>query len=99
MTIRNLEYLLKPRSIALVGASTRPGSVGLITARNLRAGGFAGPVWLVNPKYRSIRGRIAIRQSPRCPLHPTSKSSSHRRKLSPNWSSNSEPKGRAQLSS
>lgn len=57
MTIRNLEYLLKPRSIALVGASTRPGSVGLITARNLRAGGFAGPVWLVNPKYRSIEGQ------------------------------------------
>jgi acetyltransferase len=30
---------------------------GLITARNLRAGGFAGPVWLVNPKYRSIEGQ------------------------------------------
>src|SRR5437763_15979592 len=57
MTVRNLEYLLKPRSIALVGASAKPGSVGLITARNLRAGGFAGPVWLVNPKYRSIEGQ------------------------------------------
>ena len=57
MTIRNLQYLLKLRSIALVGASTRPRSVGLITARNLRAGGFAGPVWLVNPKYRSIEGQ------------------------------------------
>ena len=57
MTVRNLEYLLKPGSIALVGASTRPGSVGLITARNLRAGGFAGPIWLVNPKYRSIDGQ------------------------------------------
>jgi acetyltransferase len=29
----------------------------LITARNLRAGGFAGPIWLVNPKYRSIEGQ------------------------------------------
>ena len=57
MTIRNFEYLLKPRSIALVGASTKTGSVGLITARNLRAGGFAGPLWLVNPKYRSIEGQ------------------------------------------
>ena len=57
MTIRNLEYLLKPRSIVLVGASAQPGSVGLITARNLRAGGFTGPLWLVNPKYASIEGQ------------------------------------------
>jgi acetyltransferase len=57
MTIRNLDHLLKPRSIALVGASPKPGSVGLITARNLRAGGFAGPIWLVNRKYESIEGQ------------------------------------------
>lgn len=56
MTIRNLEALLAPRSLALIGASTRPGSVGLITARNLAKGGFAGPVWLVNPKHRQIEG-------------------------------------------
>jgi acetyltransferase len=57
MTIRNLDYVLKPRSIALVGASPQAGSVGLITSRNLRSGGFAGPIWLVNPKYRSIEGQ------------------------------------------
>lgn len=57
MTIRNLELLLKPRSIALVGASTKSGSVGSITASNLRTGGFAGPVWLINPKYTSIEGQ------------------------------------------
>ncbi|HSR82471.1 MAG TPA: acetate--CoA ligase family protein, partial [Hyphomicrobiaceae bacterium] len=57
MTIRNLDCLLKPRAIALVGASPKAGSVGLITSRNLRAGGFSGPVWLVNPKYRSIEGQ------------------------------------------
>src|SRR6266446_2994896 len=56
MTIRNFEFMMRPRSVALIGASKRPGSVGLITARNLRAGGFAGPVWLVNPKHRSIEG-------------------------------------------
>jgi acetyltransferase len=56
MTIRNFQFLLRPRSVALIGASTRPGSVGLITARNLLAGGFAGPIWLVNPKYGSIEG-------------------------------------------
>lgn len=47
MTIRNFEFLLRPRSVALVGASARPGSVGMITARNLLAGGFTGPISFV----------------------------------------------------
>jgi acetyltransferase len=54
MTIRNFDCLLRPRSVALIGASTKAGSVGLISARNLLRGGFAGPVWLVNPKYSAI---------------------------------------------
>jgi acetyltransferase len=57
MTIRNFDALLAPRSVALIGASTRPGSVGLIAARNLLSGGFAGPVWLVNPKHSRIEGQ------------------------------------------
>jgi acetyltransferase len=56
MTIRNFQFLLRPQSVALIGASTRPGSVGLITARNLLASGFAGPVWFVNPKHGAIEG-------------------------------------------
>jgi len=56
MTIRNFDFLLRPQSVALIGASTRPDSVGLITARNLLAGGFSGPVWLVNAKYSAIEG-------------------------------------------
>src|SRR5262245_53649860 len=62
MTIRNLDRLLAPKSVALIGASREEGSVGLITARNLLRGGFAGPVWLVNPKYRDIEGH---------PCHPS----------------------------
>jgi len=57
MTIRNLEHLLAPKSVALIGASVKDASVGLITARNLVRGGFGGPVWLVNPKYRQIEGQ------------------------------------------
>ena len=56
MTIRNLEKLLAPRSVALVGASDQPGSVGAIIARNLLRGGFAGPIYFVNPRHRSIDG-------------------------------------------
>ena len=57
MTIRNFERLLAPRSVALIGASTRPGSVGNIVACNLLAGGFRGPVALVNPRRGEIAGR------------------------------------------
>jgi len=56
MTIRNLDALMTPRSVALIGASPRPGSVGNTIARNLIAGGFKGPISLVNPKYTTIEG-------------------------------------------
>ena len=56
MTIRNLERLLAPRSVAFVGASPEPRTVGSIVAHNLLRGGFAGPIWLVNPRHRSIDG-------------------------------------------
>ena len=41
MTIRNFQFLLQPRSVALIGAGTRAGSVGLITSRNLLRGAAA----------------------------------------------------------
>lgn len=57
MTIRNFDKLLTPKSVALIGASPTTGSIGRIVAANLFDGGFAGPIWLVNPKYREIDGR------------------------------------------
>jgi acetyltransferase len=56
MTIRNLGKLLAPRSLAFVGASPEPGSVGAIVTANLSAGGFDGPLWLINPRHKSIDG-------------------------------------------
>jgi acetyltransferase len=56
MTIRNLGKLLAPKSLAFIGASPERGSVGAIVTANLQAGGFAGPLWLVNPKHKSISG-------------------------------------------
>ncbi|MGC1953821.1 MAG: bifunctional acetate--CoA ligase family protein/GNAT family N-acetyltransferase [Gammaproteobacteria bacterium] len=58
MTIRNLENLLKPKSIALIGASKQPMSIGATLAQNLFSAGFDGPVMPVNPKYRVIEGVI-----------------------------------------
>jgi acetyltransferase len=56
MTVRNLDKLLSPRSVAVVGASPRPGSLGAIAWRNLRGAGFGGPVFAVNPHHRTIDG-------------------------------------------
>jgi acetyltransferase len=53
MTIRNLEFLFKPKSIALIGASKRPGPLGTVLARNLLRSGFEGPVMPVNPIHRA----------------------------------------------
>jgi acetyltransferase len=57
MTVRNLNYLTAPKSVALIGASPRPDSVGLTVMRNLLTGGFSGDVSLINPKHTEIEGR------------------------------------------
>ena len=49
MTIRNLDYLFEPRSVALIGASGEEGKIGHVIARNLLDSGFEGPVHFVNP--------------------------------------------------
>jgi len=56
MSIRNLDRLLRPRAVALIGASPRPRSVGNVVARNLKQGGFTGRIMLVNPRHDSIDG-------------------------------------------
>jgi acetyltransferase len=56
MTIRNLDRMLKPSSVALIGAGDRPESVGWVVAQNLQSGGLKGPIGLVNPKHRTING-------------------------------------------
>ncbi|WP_116135178.1 GNAT family N-acetyltransferase [Trinickia diaoshuihuensis] len=56
MTVRNLDVLFRPKSVAVVGASARPESVGSKVWRQVLAGGFEGPVWPVNPKYADLDG-------------------------------------------
>ena len=53
---RDLQGLFAPRSIAVVGASRTPGSVGNAIMRNLLYGGYTGVVYPVNPKAKSILG-------------------------------------------
>ena len=56
----SLDPMLKARSVAVVGASERPGSVGDQTIRQLISGGFVGEVHAVNPRYESVHGISAV---------------------------------------
>ena len=49
-----LEHLFKPQAIAVFGASDKPESVAGRVYQNLLAGGFAGPVYPINPKYQVL---------------------------------------------
>ena len=53
-----LTALLAPRSIALVGASDRPRSVGHAMVLMSRAGGYAGRIYAVNPRLTEIEGVV-----------------------------------------
>jgi acetyltransferase len=55
-----LDVLFKPRSIAVIGASERPGSVGRIVLDNLRQGGFQGPLYVVNPAHKEVLGIASV---------------------------------------
>ncbi|PSH63027.1 GNAT family N-acetyltransferase [Phyllobacterium brassicacearum] len=57
MSIRNLEHAFHPKSVALIGASDKAGSVGRIVMRNIVSGGFEGELWPVNPKHETVDGR------------------------------------------
>ena len=57
MTIRNLEFAMRPTSVAVFGASRRAGSLGQVVLDNIVSGGFAGAIWPVNPRYSEVAGR------------------------------------------
>ncbi len=42
MSVRNLDKLFKPASVALIGATDRAGTVGAVVLRNLRRAGLKG---------------------------------------------------------
>jgi acetate---CoA ligase (ADP-forming) len=58
--VTDLTPLLAPRSIAVVGATSRPGAYADETLRNLRRTGFRGHVWGVHPTRRRVHGRTCV---------------------------------------
>jgi acetyltransferase len=57
MSVRNLDKICNPRSVALIGAGPQPAPVGAVVLRNLRRSGFPGELILVDPHHRIIDGQ------------------------------------------
>lgn len=55
--MKKLNNLLDPKSIAIIGASEEEGKVGNVIARNILELGYAGEVFLINPKHEKIFGK------------------------------------------
>jgi acetyltransferase len=70
MSVRNLRKLFRPASVAVVGATNRPDTVGRQVMRNLLLGGFKGPVMPVNPKHDSVQGVLAYADVDALPVVP-----------------------------
>ncbi|MCS0628234.1 bifunctional acetate--CoA ligase family protein/GNAT family N-acetyltransferase [Telluria mixta] len=70
MSMRNLNHFFTPDSVAVIGASARPGSVGATVLANVAGGGFSGPIWPVNPKYGELAGLSAFGDAADLPRAP-----------------------------
>ncbi|HEY2024856.1 GNAT family N-acetyltransferase [Paraburkholderia sp.] len=71
MTVRNLDALFRPKSVAVIGASERPGSTGAMVWARVLEGNFTGPLWPVNPKYDTLGGHAVIHDAGDLPQAPT----------------------------
>jgi acetyltransferase len=70
VSVRNLDFLFKPKSVALIGASKTPSSVGAVLAHNLFNSGFDGPIMPVNPNHSAIEGVLTYPDIDALPLVP-----------------------------
>jgi len=70
MSVRNLDSLFNPSSVALVGASATPKTVGAVATRNLFAAGFLGDIYLVNPRRSEIDGHPCFKDVASLPEAP-----------------------------
>ena len=70
MSVTNLEYLFKPKSVAVIGATNDPRNAGNIVMRNIMAGGFMGPVMPVSNQAEAIAGVLthpSVKHLPKVP--------------------------------
>ena len=58
--VARLRHVLSPASVAVIGASRRPRSVGRVILQNIITGGFPGPVYAVNPGAAELDGIASV---------------------------------------
>ena len=73
MTNHRLQALLKPSSIAILGASQKSGSVGNEVVKNLVRGGFEGEIFGVNPSYDEVEGILLLPKFSSAPQSATAR--------------------------
>jgi acyl-CoA synthetase (NDP forming)/RimJ/RimL family protein N-acetyltransferase len=66
--VASLRHVLLPGSVAVIGAGRRRGSVGREILHNIVSGGFAGPVYPVNPRGHSMEGLACLASPADLPL-------------------------------
>ncbi|WP_118181460.1 GNAT family N-acetyltransferase [Paraburkholderia phosphatilytica] len=71
MTVRNLDAVFRPASVAVIGASTRARSIGAMVWKRVTEGGFTGPLYAVNPHYDELDGRKVYHRADDLPEAPT----------------------------
>ncbi|MGZ3236705.1 MAG: CoA-binding protein, partial [Burkholderiaceae bacterium] len=70
MSVRNLPYLFSPHSVAVIGASEKPHSVGATVLSNLVEAGFKGDIYPVNLKHDTLLGHKVYRNVSALPTVP-----------------------------
>lgn len=70
MSIRNLDKVFQPKSIAVIGASDKPNSVGSALMTNLLQAGFKGPIVPINPHSAAVHGIMTYSTIGNLPLVP-----------------------------
>ena len=58
--VASLRHVLAPESVVVIGASRRRGTVGRAILDNIRTGGYAGRIYVVNPRARQIGGEHCL---------------------------------------
>jgi predicted CoA-binding protein len=67
--VASLRHVFAPESVAVIGASRRPGTVGRVIWDNLCTGGYAGRLYAVNPHARQIGGEPCLASAADLPEH------------------------------
>jgi len=67
---QHLDAIFRPKSVAVIGASTVAGKLGHDILENLIRAGFPGPIYPINPKADTILGLPAYKQIGEAPAPP-----------------------------